>query len=93
MTRAIDRQLASPSVWVHDTNPGGNQERFLHDRYLWPTDTDFREFAFNSGVAELAAQAMGSGQFRLLLVKARYQARLPENFRREKSAYCAEFLE
>ena len=38
MTKAIDRQLASPSVWVHDTNPGGNQERFLHDRYLWPTD-------------------------------------------------------
>ena len=60
MTNAIDRQLASPSVWVHDTNPGGNQERFLHDRYLWPTDTDFREFAFDSGVGELAAQAMGS---------------------------------
>ena len=36
---------------------------------------------------------LGSGQFRLLLVKARYQARLPENFHREKSAYCAVFLE
>jgi len=47
MTGAIDRQLASPSVWVHDTNPGGSQERFLHDRYLWPTDPDFREFAFH----------------------------------------------
>ena len=65
MTNAIDRQLASPSVWVHDTNPGGNQERFLHDRYLWPTDPDFREFAFDSGVGELAAQAMGSSTARI----------------------------
>ena len=62
---AIDRQLASPSVWVHDTNPGGNEQRFLHDRYLWPTDPDFREFAFNSGVGELAAQAMGSSSARI----------------------------
>lgn len=65
MTGAIDRQLASPSVWVHDTNPGGNEQRFLHDRYLWPTDPDFREFAFNSGVGELAAQAMGSNTARI----------------------------
>ena len=58
MTKAIDRQLARPSKWVQDTNPGSGQSRFLHDRYLWPTDTDFREYAFQSGVAELAAQAM-----------------------------------
>ena len=65
MTKAIDRQLARPSKWVHDTNPGARQGRFLHDRYLWPTETDFREFAFNSGVGELAAQAMESDTARI----------------------------
>ena len=65
MTKAIDRQLARPSKWVHDTNPGSGQARFLHDRYLWPTDTDFREYAFQSGVAELAAQAMRSSMARI----------------------------
>ena len=65
MISAIDRQLASPSVWVRDTNPGGSERRFVSDRYLWPTNPDFREFAFNSGVAELAAQAMGSSTARI----------------------------
>lgn len=58
MLGAIDRQLAQPGKWVQDTNPGGDSGRFMHDRYLWPTEPDFRAFAFNSGVGELAAQAM-----------------------------------
>ena len=28
MIGAIDRQLASPSVWVHDTNPGRERAAF-----------------------------------------------------------------
>jgi len=65
MTRAIDRQLRSPGEWVQDTNPGGSSGRFMHDRYLWPSEDEFREFAFTSGVGELAAQAMGSDTARI----------------------------
>ena len=65
MITAIDRQLANPGRWVQDTNPGSDQGRFLHDRYLWPTESEFRDYAFNSGVAELAAQAMQSSMSRI----------------------------
>jgi len=65
MTIAIDRQLASPGKWVQDTNPGSDHGRFLHDRYLWPTEREFRDYAFNSGVGELAAQAMQSNSSRI----------------------------
>jgi hypothetical protein len=34
MTKAIDDQLARPSQWGEDTNPGSKRARFLHDRYL-----------------------------------------------------------
>ena len=65
MIKAIDGQLANPGKWVQDTNPGSDQGRFLHDRYLWPTMSEFRDYAFNSGVAELAAQAMRSSSSRI----------------------------
>ena len=65
MIKAIDRQLANPGKWVQDTNPGADQGRFLHDRYLWPTEKEFREYVFNSGVGELAAQAMRSKTSRI----------------------------
>lgn len=65
MLGAADRQLAKPGSWVQDTNPGGSEGRFLHDRYLWPTEPDFRAFVFESGVARLAAQAMRSTTARI----------------------------
>lgn len=65
MTHAIDRRLAKPGKWVQDTNPGGREGRFLHDRHLWPSQPEFRDFVFDSGVAELAAQAMGSRTARI----------------------------
>jgi hypothetical protein len=58
MTAAIDRQLEQPGKWVQDTNPGSGTGRFMHDRHLWPTQADFRDYALESGVGELAAQAM-----------------------------------
>ncbi len=65
MIKAIDGQLANPGEWVQDTNPGSTQGRFIHDRYLWPTVSDFRDYAFDSGVAQLAAQAMRSNTARI----------------------------
>lgn len=65
MAAAIDRRLASPGSWAQDTNPGAGRGRFMHDRYLWPSETDFREFVFESGVASLAGQAMQSSAARI----------------------------
>lgn len=65
MIEAVDRQLDKPGAWVQDTNPGGTRGRFLHDRYLWPTEPEFRAFVFESGVARLAAQAMRSDTARI----------------------------
>ncbi len=65
MVIAINKQLSNPGKWVQDTNPGSDNKRFLHDRYLWPTENEFRNYVFNSGVAELAAQAMRSSSARI----------------------------
>ena len=37
----------------------------MHDRYLWPSKPIFRDFAFHSGVAGLAAEAMQSETARI----------------------------
>ena len=65
MVAAIDHQLAQPGQWVQDTNPGASTGRFMHDRYLWPTEPEFRAFVFESGVGTLAAQAMRSNTARI----------------------------
>ena len=65
MIKAIDRQLDQPGEWVQDTNPGMSRGRFFHGRYLWPTETEFREYVFNSGIGEIAAQAMRSKTSRI----------------------------
>ena len=65
MIKAIDQQLDQPGEWVQDTNPGMSRGRFFHGRYLWPTETEFREYVFNSGIGEIAAQAMRSKTSRI----------------------------
>lgn len=61
----ISAHMAGLGTFSGDTNPGGATSRFVHDRYMWPTDGDFRAFAFESGVARLCAQAMQSREARL----------------------------
>lgn len=60
MIERIDARMRKVGRWGGDTNPGGGSGRFLHDRYLWPEEEGFRRFAFDSGLARLAAQAMDS---------------------------------
>lgn len=61
----ISAHMAGLGAFSGDTNPGSVTSRFVHDRYMWPTDPDFRAYAFESGVAKLCAQAMGSRSTRL----------------------------
>ncbi len=73
ITELTDRQLANPGPWVTDTNPGQGANRLFTSRYLWRDDAAMRAFVFDSGVAAIAAQVMGSsvGRFYFdhLLVK------------------------
>ncbi len=68
-----DQQLAEPGKWVSDTNPGGTADRLFTTRYLWETNDTINDFAFNSGVGDVAGQLMRSSRARLyfdhLLVK------------------------
>lgn len=65
LTALIDRQLAAPSRYAGDSNPGQSIQRAFSDRYLWPDSEGFRRFAFESGVGALAGQAMCSRTSRL----------------------------
>lgn len=68
-----DAQLAKPSRWANDGNPDAAANRFFTDRHQWGHNETVHDFVYHSGVAQLAAQAMGSSQLRFyfdhLLVK------------------------
>ncbi len=74
MTRFAQAQLEAPSRWGNDQpEASGRGGRLFTDRYLWRTHADVRAFAFESGVAALVGQLMGSTTARLyfdhLLIK------------------------
>ncbi|MEM7281560.1 MAG: phytanoyl-CoA dioxygenase family protein [Pseudomonadota bacterium] len=59
-----ETQMADPSQWANDTNPGASRNRMFSDRYLWRSNTTIYEFIRDSGFAGLAAQAMDSASAR-----------------------------
>lgn len=67
------RQLVNPGPWTTDTGDEPSPGRFFTTRYLWQDDPVVQRFAFESGVAGLAATCMGSSKVRLycdhLLIK------------------------
>ncbi|MDH3731564.1 MAG: phytanoyl-CoA dioxygenase family protein [Acidimicrobiia bacterium] len=67
------RELLEPGDWVSDTNPGGAADRMFSTRYLWRHDPTVRDFVFESGIAELVGDLVGSTSMRFyfdhLLVK------------------------
>lgn len=73
MNKVVDQQLATPSKWANDANPGANTNRHFSDRYMWKSNKDIYAFIQQSGCAHLAAQAMESQTARFyfdhLLVK------------------------
>lgn len=73
MLKVVDQQLAAPSEWANDGNPGAARDRNFTDRYMWKENTEIGAFIRESGCARLAAQAMHSGSARFyfdhLLVK------------------------
>lgn len=73
MNKVIDQQLAAPSKWGNDANPGATTNRHFSDRYQWQQNSEINAYIHESGCAQLAAQAMGSETARFyfdhLLVK------------------------
>jgi ectoine hydroxylase-related dioxygenase (phytanoyl-CoA dioxygenase family) len=64
--RAIfESLLEAPGPWTSDTGHRGAGGRALDMRYLWPEREDVRRFVFDSGIAALAGDAMGSRDVRL----------------------------
>ncbi len=73
LNAVADAQLANPSRWANDANPGAATNRLFTDRYQWRENAEIRSYLSDSGVAGLAAQAMNSSTARFyfdhLLVK------------------------
>jgi len=60
MQRAVDHVLAHPGRHGADLQADGAPGRFAYDNYLWTFNGDFRAMAFESPMAEIAAQVMAS---------------------------------
>ncbi|MGH1493563.1 MAG: phytanoyl-CoA dioxygenase family protein [Acidimicrobiales bacterium] len=59
------RELLDPGEWVSDTNPGAVEDRLFTTRYLWRHDPTIRDFVFDSGIAGLVGELLGSNSMRL----------------------------
>tara|TARA_R110002110_G_scaffold413729_1_gene641626 strand:+ start:116429 stop:117271 length:843 start_codon:yes stop_codon:yes gene_type:complete len=74
LTTVVNQQLSAPGTWANDSkSPASKIDRMFTDRYLWRENSTINDFIYNSGCAQLAAQAMGSNSSRFyfdhLLVK------------------------
>lgn len=66
MSAATDRVMADPGPLGTDLNKDGSPGRFFQDVYMWARDPEFRAFAFDSPVAEIAAACLGSAHVNIL---------------------------
>lgn len=69
----VEQQLNHPSQWANDANPDNKTNRMFTDRYLWKHNEEIRAYVYESGCAQMAAQAMESRAVRFyfdhLLIK------------------------
>jgi hypothetical protein len=62
---AADENLANPSRWAMNIKSKAGRGRFYNDRMLYRSIPFFHDYVFESGVAGLAAKAMGASQVRI----------------------------
>jgi len=62
---ATDENLANPTRWALNLKSKESKGRFYNDRMLYRSIPFFHEYVFESGVAGLAAQAMGASRVRI----------------------------
>jgi ectoine hydroxylase-related dioxygenase (phytanoyl-CoA dioxygenase family) len=56
----VERNLAEPSEWAQQYTPDGEPGQFFGDYCSWDRIPEFRTVAFESGLADVARQLMGS---------------------------------
>jgi ectoine hydroxylase-related dioxygenase (phytanoyl-CoA dioxygenase family) len=56
----VERNLAAPGPWASQYTPNGAPGGFFGDYCNWPDIDEYREYARNGGVGEVAAQLMRS---------------------------------
>lgn len=61
----IDTNLAAPSARAKTASKDGDPGRFVEDFCNWQTNPDYRDVIFNSRLATMAAELMGSTTARL----------------------------
>jgi len=64
LSQVVETQMNQPGKWVNDANPGKTTDRMFTDRYMWQHNSEIKDFIYQSGCAEMAAQAMQSKQIR-----------------------------
>ena len=73
LLNVVDDEIDNPGPWITDTNPNAPTDRLFTTRYRWRDDPIRRRFVFESGVAGMVGQLMGSSSSRIyfdhLLIK------------------------
>lgn len=64
LTAVVEKQMAKPSNWANDQPSEDGEERFFTDRYQWRNNPDIYAFISESGIGDLAAQAMQCSEAR-----------------------------
>ncbi|MEZ5742039.1 MAG: hypothetical protein R3E68_23115, partial [Burkholderiaceae bacterium] len=65
MNGVADAQMAAPGKWANDQPQADGRGRLFTDRYLWRDNDQIRAFVFESGLAGLMGELMGSEVIRL----------------------------
>ena len=60
MRTALDRILEDPGQYGNNINPDGSEGRFAFESFMWIYDDNFKDLAFDSPLAPIAAQVLRS---------------------------------
>ncbi len=66
VAEAIERVIESPGPFCHGYEADNGRGRFHGKLRIWENDKAFREFCFDSGLPQIAAQFFGSSRVNLL---------------------------
>ncbi|MDI1344845.1 MAG: phytanoyl-CoA dioxygenase family protein [Pseudolabrys sp.] len=70
MNLAVERLLSNPGKRAREAVKGGDPGRFHMNVFMWRWDPDFRDFALNSPLPELAAQLLDTNAVSLFYDQA-----------------------
>lgn len=70
MNAAVERLLSNPGKRAREATKGGDAGRFHMNAFMWRWDPDFRDFALNSPLPELAAHLLDTNSVSLFYDQA-----------------------